>query len=295
MSKPIFVILGATGIQGGSVLKHAYQTGKFHIRACTRDPSSKKVVALRAKYPGVEWVSFYDNMEASITAAFTGADVVFTMTQFWQPISFKEVHWEEETGIRLADIANKTGIKFYIYSSLPSISKLSGGKLTHATHFDGKNNVEQYIRTQLPQLKAAFVYPGFYMENFASGFIKLEKEHDGTIVWTSTLAPDVIVTATDMEHDFGAYVMEAALNQNKFHNKVIDAVSEITSPDKMMQQLGQVTGQKARYVRRPRSKEDSDEMWDMHEFYNMKVLHPQIILKDHGTWIEYLKRTGYKG
>ena len=39
--KPIFAVVGATGYQGKSVVAEAYKTGKYHIRALTRNPKSE--------------------------------------------------------------------------------------------------------------------------------------------------------------------------------------------------------------------------------------------------------------
>jgi uncharacterized protein YbjT (DUF2867 family) len=50
-----------------------------------------------------------------------------------------------------------------IWSSLPSISKLTGDETIHIKHFESKARVEEYIRTLA--IKATFFMPGWFMQN----------------------------------------------------------------------------------------------------------------------------------
>lgn len=77
-SKPVFVVLGATGSQGGSVIDALLPEGKYTLRAVTRDPSSDKAKALAAK--GVEVVKGDVNDPESLKKAFQGAWGVFSVT-----------------------------------------------------------------------------------------------------------------------------------------------------------------------------------------------------------------------
>jgi uncharacterized protein YbjT (DUF2867 family) len=44
MSKPIIVVTGATGLQGGSVVKFLVKDGKWAVRAITRNPTGTVLV-----------------------------------------------------------------------------------------------------------------------------------------------------------------------------------------------------------------------------------------------------------
>ena len=46
MSKKIIVVTGATGAQGGSVVKFLLEDGTFAVRATTRNPESPKAKGL---------------------------------------------------------------------------------------------------------------------------------------------------------------------------------------------------------------------------------------------------------
>jgi uncharacterized protein YbjT (DUF2867 family) len=101
----------------------------------------------------------------SIQYAFKGAHVVFANT-----VTVYDGHaYEHEVthGRALADAAVAVDVPYYIYStlrSLPNAGKILNGKLKNMGHFDGKEEVEQYIRT-LP-IESAFIAPGSFMSNF---------------------------------------------------------------------------------------------------------------------------------
>jgi uncharacterized protein YbjT (DUF2867 family) len=67
MSKTL-TILGATGTQGGSVLKAALEDGSYKVRGVTRNVDSPAAKALTAK--GVEMVAADVNDEQSLIKAF---------------------------------------------------------------------------------------------------------------------------------------------------------------------------------------------------------------------------------
>lgn len=64
----IAVILGATGGQGGSVIDVLVDEGDYQIRGVTRDITSEKAKALRAR--GVDMVVGDANDESSLLEAF---------------------------------------------------------------------------------------------------------------------------------------------------------------------------------------------------------------------------------
>ncbi|KAJ2849897.1 hypothetical protein GGI22_005457, partial [Coemansia erecta] len=78
-------IIGATGFQGGSVLRSLHAAGKYKLVAVTRNTSSASATEIKSKYPDVELVAANVDDIASLKEAFKGADFVFGMTQFFQP------------------------------------------------------------------------------------------------------------------------------------------------------------------------------------------------------------------
>lgn len=46
--RPLVLVTGATGAQGGSVARHLLRSGRWAVRAVTRDPRSAAAAALTA-------------------------------------------------------------------------------------------------------------------------------------------------------------------------------------------------------------------------------------------------------
>src|SRR6059036_3336799 len=86
MAKKIIAVVGATGSQGGGLVRAilADPNGEFTARALTRNINSEKAKAL-AKV-GAEVVAAVDDIE-SLKRAFDGAHGAFCVTFFWEHMS----------------------------------------------------------------------------------------------------------------------------------------------------------------------------------------------------------------
>ena len=162
------VIVGATGGQGNSVLKALVKDGSYKIRAITRNPSSDKAKAIASQ--GVEVVAADLDDEASLVKAFSGAAVVFGVTDFFE--TFAKADAEEamkveyRQGVNIASAASKTStLEHLIWSTLPDSRKISNGKYV-VPHFDAKARVDAYIKSNKALLgKTTFLYVAFYSSN----------------------------------------------------------------------------------------------------------------------------------
>lgn len=182
--KPIIVVLGATGNQGGSVITHflSLPSSPYTIRGVTRNTSSAN--AKRLESLGVEVAAGDFDDPASLDAAFQGASVIFSNTDFWQSyfnpairerasatgqsamVFSKGIETQQNKNIIDAAAKIKT-LDRLVYSSLPYTNKLSGGKYSHVHHFDGKAIAEEYGKATYPDLwaKTTVLYAGYYLEN----------------------------------------------------------------------------------------------------------------------------------
>ncbi|KAJ8651941.1 hypothetical protein O0I10_012488 [Lichtheimia ornata] len=239
-SEPIIVITGATGVQGGSVIRALQATGKFKLRAVSRNPESDASKALIEK--GVEVVQGNANDGESMKKAFTGAWGAFLVTNFWDPAAKGANDTDLVQGKLLVDAAKEAGIQYIVWSSLEDIQGKSNGKLL-VPHFSYKNKVEQYIRSI--GFDAAFVYAGYYASNWI-GFPQLAgplRNQDGSIVIHSPFRDDVKIPIIDMDADFGKFVAPAFLDPVKFHHKKIMAASEYITVPQMVEAYTSVTGE----------------------------------------------------
>jgi len=67
-NKPIIAVVGATGVQGASVINAFLSTNSYHIRGLTRNPSSEKAKELSSR--GVEVIQADLDDYESVLAAF---------------------------------------------------------------------------------------------------------------------------------------------------------------------------------------------------------------------------------
>jgi saccharopine dehydrogenase-like NADP-dependent oxidoreductase len=169
---PSITIFGATGIQGGSVLRHLLISDKpYRIRAVTRD--STKPAAQKLTEQGVEVVQADLGNQDEVEKAVKGQDLVFVsrrvitypaipplltfivliaiasrqaVTNFWEHGREKEV----ADGRRLMDVVKSAGIKKIFWSGLEPVSKVTNGKYTKVEHFDSKVRRPCSFTTQNP-------------------------------------------------------------------------------------------------------------------------------------------------
>lgn len=153
MDKKIILVFGATGQQGGAVVK-ALTGSEFVIRAVTRDPESQKAKALAQR--GVELVKADFADEGSIKKALQGVYGVYSVHNMTGGLKA-----EEEQGKSLADLAKQAGVLHLVYSSVGGAERKTG-----IGHFDSKWAVEEHIRgIKLPH---TIIRPVAFMENFAA-------------------------------------------------------------------------------------------------------------------------------
>lgn len=168
MSK-IITVIGATGIQGGSVIRALLDNPKYSLRAVTRNTKSDAAKALAAR--GVEVVEADINNVESLRAAFKGSHAIFAATNFFEALPTlgieKSMEIETRLGSNLADAAAATEtLEHYVWSTLPNSRKNSRGKVV-VPYYESKNRVDDHIKTQHPELlrKTTFVWLGWYAGN----------------------------------------------------------------------------------------------------------------------------------
>ena len=188
------VIIGATGGQGNSVLNALLQDGSYKIRAVTRKPSSEKGKAIAAQ--GVEVVAADLNQEASLVKAFSGASVIFGVTDFFETFAKADaeeaIKVEYKQGVNIASAASKTlTLEHLIWSTLPDSRAISKGKYV-VPHFEAKARVDEYIKGDKALLsKTTFLYVGFYAGNlFYPPLTPNLVKSSGKYVWTLPLPAD---------------------------------------------------------------------------------------------------------
>jgi len=116
------LVYGATGKQGGSVVKHLLSDGGFKVRAVTRNLDSDKAKEL--KKLNVEVVKGDLQDKNSILEALKGVDAAFLVTNFWQDMGKTEL----SDGKNFVDAAVESKLKYFVWSGLENVEKQTNGK-----------------------------------------------------------------------------------------------------------------------------------------------------------------------
>src|SRR5882757_5041971 len=175
-NKKLIAVTGATGQQGGGVV-HALQAGgEFRVRALTRDPDKYHELA-------DEVVKADLDRPETLEAAFKGAYGVFLVT------NFREAGTDElKQATAAIRAARDAGVKHFIWSTLPDVEAISGGKFD-VPHFTGKARIDRIVKEAGFPRHTFVVAPGYY-QNFV-GALAAHKQADGSVGWALPLDPDV--------------------------------------------------------------------------------------------------------
>lgn len=246
-AKKIIVVFGATGNQGGSVIKSFLNdpkaTQEFKIRGITRDPSKPNAKALAEK--GVETVTGDINDKESLKGALEGAHTVFALTNYWEKLDDK---LEIQQGKNVADVSKEVGVQHLIFSVLYNVTEMSGGKYSAVAHFDSKATVEQYIRSL--GIPASFFMPGFYMSNLDNTFRPSQQEpHAYTLALP--MPPTTPVPFFDAADDTGKFVKAMAMKRDQILGKSIFAATAYYRIEEVASTFAQVkpkVGKGAQFV-----------------------------------------------
>ena len=147
------LITGATGRQGGAVLRHLLKQGGWKLRALVHRADPRGVDGL--KQQGVEVVQGDLEDVSSLEAAVLGVYGVYSVQNFWAVGARREV----QQGKNLAAVAKKAGVQHFVYSSVGGAERKTG-----IPHWESKWEIENYIR-QL-KLPATVLRPVSFMETY---------------------------------------------------------------------------------------------------------------------------------
>ncbi|KAL2675392.1 hypothetical protein Neosp_011576 [[Neocosmospora] mangrovei] len=244
MSK-LLTVFGATGAQGGSVIRAVLAdkvlSKEYKIRGITRDISKPAAQALAEK--GVEVVTADMSSKETLTAALKDSHTVFLVTtpDFMSGDGSQEL----PHGKNVADVASDLGVKHLIYSSLLHVTETTGGRLKHVVHFDDKAEVERYIRSK--DIPSTFVLPGYFMSNFTA-LQMIKKGDDGVYSLAYPVGNKAKFPLIDTPSDLGKYVVAAVRKEPEVLGKQILAAAGYYTPTQIVSEFEQVVGKPARFV-----------------------------------------------
>jgi hypothetical protein len=136
-TKPVLLVLGGIGAQNSVIIAGYAATNKYAIRVLTRSLTSAHAVEVAA-LPNVKLLEGSPYEEDYLTTAFEGVDYVYVNTNGFATGESKEIYW----GIRIYEHAIWAGVKHFVYSGLPYVTKNGGFNPKYRVPFvDGKGKV----------------------------------------------------------------------------------------------------------------------------------------------------------
>ncbi|XP_033643228.1 nmrA-like family domain-containing protein 1 [Asterias rubens] len=170
--KKVVIVFGATGRQGGSVVRALLEEPeKFHVRAVTRNPTSPKAQALQAA--GCELVQAELAQTESLIPILQGADCCFLVTVPPQQFAKDADKIEYQYGMNFANACMAVGLHHLVFTTLPHCEEVTGCPVPWS---DSKAKVTNYFKEKNLPLTAVTL-SDFY-ENYA-GVLKPRKVKDG--------------------------------------------------------------------------------------------------------------------
>ncbi|MEP7375186.1 MAG: NmrA/HSCARG family protein [Chitinophagaceae bacterium] len=275
-SKKIITVFGATGAQGGGLVRSILndKSGEFAARAVTRDINSDKAKALAAL--GAEVVSGDVDDAASVEKALEGAYGAYFVTFFWNHYSPELEIAQAQT---FATAAKKAGLQHAIWSTLEDVREfvpLHNDSIPtlkekyKVPHFDAKGEANKFfIEAGVP---TTFLYASFYWENFIYFGAGPKKAADGKLHLTLPIG-DAKMGGIASE-DIGKCAYGIFKKGKELIGKKVGLAGAQLSGEEMADDLSKAIGQPILYNKIPASVYRSfgfpgaDDLGNMFQFYD---------------------------
>jgi uncharacterized protein YbjT (DUF2867 family) len=247
--KKIIAVVGATGAQGGGMVRAILsdQTGGFAARAITRDVNSEKAKEL-AKL-GAEVVAADVDSLDSVKKAFAGAYGAFCVTFYWAHFSPEK---EMAQAKAMADAAKHAGLQHVIWSTLEDTRKwvpLSDNRMPtlmgkyKVPHLDAKGESDKFfLESGVP---ATCLLTSFYWDNFIYFGMGPQKGPDGKLAITLPMGDKKLPGIA--AEDIGKCAYGIFKRGREFTGKTVGIAGEHLTGAQMAAAFTKALGQEVRY------------------------------------------------
>jgi uncharacterized protein YbjT (DUF2867 family) len=248
-AKKIITVFGATGAQGGGLVRAICSDPKseFIARVVTRDVNSDKAKAL-AKL-GAEVVNGDLADPSSVHKALAGAYGAFFVTFFWAHFDPEQ---EKAEAAVFAKAAKEAGIKHAIWSTLEDTRELvplhddripTLRDIYKVPHFDAKGESNKYFREA--GVPTTFFHVSFYWDNFVSSGAGPKREADGKL--TLTLPIGDAKLAGIASDDIGKCAYGVFKNPGAHINEDVGIAGEHLTGQQMAEAFSKALGEPVTY------------------------------------------------
>ena len=247
--KKIIAVVGATGAQGGGLVRAILgdPAGGFAARALTRNVESPRARELAAL--GAEVVAADLDDRASLERAFAGAWGAFCVTNFWEHFSPDR---EKAQARAMAEAAKRTGLQHVIWSTLEDTRRwvpLSDDRMPtlmgsyKVPHFDAKGESDRtFAELGVP---TTFLLTSFYWDNLIHFGMGPKPAGDGTLAFTLPMGGAKLpgIAAADI----GRCAYGIFKRGGELIGKTVGIAGEHLSGEEMAAALGKALGTAVRH------------------------------------------------
>jgi len=248
-SRKIIAVIGATGAQGGGLVRAILndQNSDFMARAITRDVNSDNARAL-AKL-GAEVVAADIDDPESLKKAFEGAYGAYCVTFFWAHASPEK---EVAEARAMAGAAKHAGLKHVIWSTLEDTRRwvpLDDQRMPtlmgkyKVPHFDGKGEANQ-VFTDLA-VPVTFLLTSFYWDNLIHFGMGPKRGPDGKLAITFPMGDKKLPGMA--AEDIGKCAYGIFKKGSEYIGKTVGITGEHLTGEEMAAALGEALGEEVRY------------------------------------------------
>jgi len=247
--KKIIAVVGATGAQGGGLVRAiANDKGSgFVARALTRDVNSEKAKALGKL--GAEVVAANLDDAESMKRAFAGAHGAFCLTNFWEHFSPEKEYAQAKTQ---AMAAKHAGLRHVIWSTLEDTRQwvpLSDDRMPtlmgkyKVPHFDAKGEADQEFKKLA--VPTTFLLTSFYWDNLIFFGMGPKKGPDGILSFTLPMGDKKLPGIA--AEDIGKCTLGIFKKGIEYIGKTVGIAGEHLTGSQMASALTKALGQPVRY------------------------------------------------
>lgn len=275
-NKPLIAVVGATGAQGGGLVRAILSDSepKFAARAITRNPESDKARLLAEL--GAEVVQADLDDKDSLVKAFTGCHGAFCVTNFWEHFSPEK---EMAQVKNMAQAAKEAGIKHAIWSTLEDVRTyipLDDDRMPtlhgnyKVPHFDGKGASDKFFAEA--GVPTTNLVTTFYWDNMLGFGMETQRGEDGSLTFALPMGDKPL--AGMAAEDIGKCAYGIFKAGDKYIGQTVGITGENLTGQEMAAALSRALGEPVSYYAVPfdtyRSFDfpGADDLGNMFQFYH---------------------------
>lgn len=300
-----FSIFGATGAQGGGVVRRllARRDPHLRVRALTRAPASPAAQALAGR--GAEIVRADLDDPRSLEAALAGSDAVFAVTNFWEHGSPER---ELAQARHIAHAVHQARVSHLVWSTLEDTRRyvpLDDARLPtlmqhyKVPHLDAKGAANALFRAC--GVPTTLLHTSFYWDNLIHFGMEPQPGPDGVLQFVLPMGDKPLPGIA--AEDIGACAAELLLRGPQRETQSLGIAGEHLTGAQMAAQLAEALGRPVRHIDMSRAqyaalgfpgaeelanmfafkREFNDEFCARRNVAASRALHPQLL--DFRQWL----------